>query len=383
MKARPKIALVANTSWSIYNFRLGLIIQLQKSGFQVLIIAPKDDFSGKLIKIGCDFAPIKLDSYGKNPLNDVGIIFQLRRIYLQYQPHIIFHYTIKPNIYGSIAAFSCKIPAIAVTTGLGLLSADSNSKLLRLISFSLYRLAGRLTSEMWFLNEPNRQLFIERKIIEPRKAHLLPSEGVDTDWFKPDPKFVSTPKKHMTFLFAGRFIKDKGIFEFAEAARLIIKRYPQVRFQIVGFINIENPSFISESQLKEWESEKILTYLGETNDIRSYLQNADCIVYPSYYGEGLSRILLEAASMATPIITTNSTGCREVVIPNVSGFLCKPRNVSDLVAKIEHFIKSTPKKREKMGQKAREFIESNFNESIIIELYLESIKRYLPMPYEK
>ena len=383
MKARPKIALVANTSWSIYNFRLGLIIQLQKSGFQVLIIAPQDDFSTKLTEIGCEFIPIRLDNYGINPLNDISIIFQLRRIYLQHQPDIIFHYTIKPNIYGSIAAFLCKIPAIAITTGLGLLSADSNNKLLRLISFSLYRLAGRLASEMWFLNEPNRQLFIERKIIEPYKAHLLPSEGVDINWFKPDPKLISTPKKHLTFLFAGRFIKDKGIFEFAEAARLIIKRYPQARFQIVGFIDVKNPSFISEKQLREWESEKILTYLGETTDIRPYLQEADCIVYPSYYGEGLSRILLEAASMATPIITTNSTGCREVVIPNVSGFLCKPRNVSDLVTKIEHFIKLTPKKRKKMGQKAREFVENNFNESIIIELYLESIKRYFPISYEE
>lgn len=383
MKARPKIALVANTSWSIYNFRLGLINQLQKSGFQVLIVAPKDDFSAKLIEVGCDFAPIRLDNYGKNPLNDVAIIFQLRRIYLDHQPHIVFHYTIKPNIYGSIAAFLCKIPAIAITTGLGLLSADSNSKLIRLISFSLYRLAGRLTSEMWFLNEPNRQLFIEKRIIEPHKAHLLPSEGVDIDWFKPNSKLSLTPKNYLTFLFAGRFIKDKGIFEFAEAARLIIKRYPQARFQIVGFINVENPSFISERQLKEWESEKILTYLGETTDIRPYLKEADCVVYPSYYGEGLSRILLEAASMATPIITTNNTGCREVVIPNVSGLLCKPRNVSDLVTKIEYFINLTPKKRKKMGQKAREFIEHNFNESIIIELYLESIKRYLPMPYEE
>jgi glycosyltransferase involved in cell wall biosynthesis len=378
LKTREKIAIVANTSWSIYNFRLGLITHLQKLGFQIIAIAPKDDFSAKLQEIGCDYVPLELDSYSRNPLHDINIAFQLRAIYREYRPDIIFHYTIKPNIYGSIAAWWCKIPSIAVTTGLGILSNTSVNCFAKSISLLLYRLAGRLTNEMWFLNEPNRQVFIKKNIISPAKAHILPSEGVDTEWFKPsDPLMPKSSRNHLNFLFAGRFIRDKGIFELAEAARLIIKRYPQARFQVLGFVNSENPSCISETQLKNWESEKILTYLGETTDVRPYLENADCVVYPSYYGEGLSRILLEAGAMGIPIITTDNVGCQEVVIPNVSGFICKSRNVTDLVKKIELFIGLTPTRRKKMGEKSREYVVSNFRETIVIELYMEAIKRNL------
>jgi glycosyltransferase involved in cell wall biosynthesis len=377
-----KIAFVANTSWSIYNFRLGLINHLQNLGFQIVVIAPRDEFSAKLIAIGCDFVPIELESYSINPFHDINIVFQLRSIYQKHRPDIIFHYTIKPNIYGSIAAAWCNIPSIAITTGLGMLSTSSNNKISNEIALSLYRLAGVFTNEMWFLNEPNRQVFIKKNIIRFKKAHLLPSEGVDTEWFKPRRNGEKAPRKHLNFLFAGRLIRDKGIFEFVEAARLVIKKYPQARFQILGFISAKNPSSISEKQLKKWESEKILTYLGETTDVRPYLEDADCILYPSYYGEGISRILLEAGSMAIPIITTDNTGCREVVIPNVSGFLCKPKNVPDLVKNIEQFICLTKEKREKMGKKSREYITSNFDESIIIALYIEAIKQHLPYTEE-
>ena len=377
MEKKQIIALVANTSWSIYNFRLGLILHLQTLGFQILVVAPKDDFSVKLTDIGCEFAPITLKSYGRNPIHDALLILQLRRIYRQYNPDIIFHYTIKPNTYGSIAAYLCGIPCIAVTTGLGILSKSKNN-FIEYISLSLYRLAGRLTSEMWFLNEPNRQVFLEKNIISPEKAHLLPSEGIDTEWFKPMQNAGKILTKQINFIFAGRFIRDKGIFELAEAARLIIKRYPQAHFQILGFVNTENPLSVSEAQLKKWEKEKILTYLGATEDVRPYLEAADCMVYPSYYGEGLSRILLEAAAMAKPIITTDNTGCREVVLANISGFLCKPQNVSDLVLQIERFIHLTKEKREKMGAKSREYVINNYEQSIVIELYIEALKRYLP-----
>ncbi len=367
---------MANTSWSIYNFRLGLIKELQNLGFQILVIAPLDEFSAKLREMGCDFIPIKLESYGVNPFGDIGIIFQLRSIYLKHHPNIIFHYTIKPNIYGSIAAKWCNIPSIAITTGLGVLSTFDN-KFSNKIALALYRLAGALTNEMWFLNESNRQDFTEKNIIPLEKAHLLPSEGVDTEWFKPTLNSEKSSKTHLNFLFAGRLIRDKGIYEFVEAARLITKKYPKAKFQILGFVNMKNPSSISAIQLKQWESERIISYLGETTDVRPYLDAADCVLYPSYYGEGLSRILLEAAAMAIPIITTDSTGCREVVVPNISGFLSKPRNISDLVQNIERFICLTKEKREKMGKKARQHVKNNFDETIVISLYIEAIKRNL------
>ena len=372
---RQTIAIVSNTSWSIYNFRLGLIRHLKQQGFEVLVIAPKDTFSSKLIAEGFHYHHVDIQNYGINPFFDLKTVRQLVRIYRVYHVDFIFHYTIKPNIYGSCAAAWTKVPSIAVTTGLGHMFTFKND-LLRFLIVKMYRFAVSFAREVWFLNESDRLTFITHNIIKAEKTYLLPSEGVNTDYFKDDCTPINPSHKRLVFLFAGRLLWDKGIGELVEAARYIAKKYPFVDFQLLGFIDLKNPNSVQPEQITDWQDENIIKYLGETSDVKSVLCHTDCLVFPSYYREGVSRILLEAASMGKPIITTDNIGCREVVNDNETGFLCQPQNVEDLIEKIEKFINLTQKQQIEMGLKGREKMLCEFDEAIIIEKYMNKIKQY-------
>ena len=374
---RKTIAIVSNTSWSIYNFRLGLIRYLKASGFEVLLVAPKDTFTSKLIAEGFGYQHVDIDNYGVNALSDLQTVGQLVRIYRQHHVDFIFHYTIKPNIYGTIAAAWCKIPSIAVTTGLGHMFTFKNS-LLRFGILKMYRFAASLSKEVWFLNQSDRQTFVEHRIVKPEKTFVLPSEGINIDWFKADyPPITNSLRPKLKFLFAGRLIWDKGIGEVAEAARIIKKQYANVEFLLVGFIDLANPNSVQPEQIQAWQNEKILRYLGETTDMRSILRQIDCLVFPSFYREGVSRILLEAAATGRPIITTDNVGCREVVNDGSTGYLCEPRNVADLTDKIVRFIQLSPAQRLQMSQLARQKVVAEFDERLIIEQYAAKIEQYL------
>ncbi len=373
---RQTIAIVSNTSWSIYNFRLGLIQHLKKQGFEVLVIAPKDAFSSKLISEGFHYHHVDIQNYGINPFSDIKTALQLIRIYRKNKVDFIFHYTIKPNIYGTCAAAWCKIPSIAVTTGLGHMFTFKND-LLRFLIINMYRFAAKLSREVWFLNETDKQTFVDYNIVNSEKAYLLPSEGVNTDYFIDDCPTLNKDKEKLIFLYAGRLLWDKGIGELVEAARFIKQKYDFVEFKLLGFIDLNNPNSVMPEQITDWQDEKIIQYLGETTDVKSVLCQIDCLVFPSYYREGISRILLEAASMGKPIITTDNIGCREVVDNNETGYLCQPQNVQDLIEKIEKFIHLSPEQRKCMSMKARQKMVSEFDEGIIIEHYMNKINRHL------
>lgn len=370
-----KIAIVSNTSWSIYNFRLGLLRRLKADGYNVVVIAPKDNFSAKIIAEGIAYEEIFLKNHGTNPFSELLVYRQLSKIYKKLNPDLIFHYTIKPNIYGSLAAANNNIPSIAITTGLGHLF-DFKNGLVRWLTFRLYKIAARLSKEIWFLNENDKDVFVYKGITTHDKAKVLKSEGINTKWFKPN-----NEKKFLTpynFIFAGRLLLDKGIREFVEAAKIINKTYPQTFFKIIGFINQTNPNSVPYEQLHEWQKEKFISYEGETTDIRPYLEQADCLIFPSYYREGISRILMEAAAMETPIITTDNVGCRDVVDHEKNGYLVKPRDVDDLVKSIERFIELHEEDKLLMGKLGREKMIDEFEESKIIKHYLTIINRYLP-----
>jgi glycosyltransferase involved in cell wall biosynthesis len=370
------IAIVSNTSWSIYNFRLGLIQHLKKQGFEVLVIAPKDAFSSKLISEGFHYHHVDIQNYGINPLSDIRTAWQLVRIYRKNKVDFIFHYTIKPNIYGTCAAAWCKIPSIAVTTGLGHMFTFKND-LLRFLIVNMYRFAALLSREVWFLNETDKQTFIEHNIVKLKKTYLLPSEGVNTNYFKDDCEPLKNKNNKLIFLYAGRLLWEKGIGELVEAARYIKQKYDFVEFELLGFIDLKNPNTVMPEQISVWQDEKTIHYLGETTDVKSVLCQIDCLLFPSYYREGVSRILLEAASMGKPIITTDNIGCREVVVDNETGYLCQPQNVKDLIDKIEKFIQLSPTQRKAMSMKARQKTVEEFDEDIIIGHYMDKINYYL------
>ncbi|HMO41199.1 MAG TPA: glycosyltransferase family 4 protein [Saprospiraceae bacterium] len=371
------IAITGNYARWVYQFRIGLLRKLQQSGIKVVVIAAPDRFERKFIKEKFLFEPIRINFYGNNPLDDAALLQQLYHIYRKHEIDAVIHYTIKPNIYGGMAAKMLGIPSYAVVTGMGHVSNRANG-LISWAGLKLYRLALPLHRKVMVLNQRDQRELLQMKMVESRKLMLLPGEGVDTHFFQP----LSDKKmpEHPSFLFSGRLMADKGIFEFVQAARVIRQRHPQVRFRILGMLDPKGIHSIPIQTVKQWVNEGVIEYLGETVDVRPFLAKADCVVLPSYYREGLSRILMEAASMETPIITTDQAGCREVVDDGRTGFLCRPQDVAHLVAKMEAFIHLDKIDRLIMGKNARMKMERQYDESIIIQQYLDLLQEDFLLP---
>lgn len=344
------------------------------TGYEVHVAAPKDSFSAKLISLGTVYHSIPINNHGASPIADIKLTVALTRLYKKIKPDLIFHYTIKPNIYGSIASYFSKSTSILITTGLGHLF-DFKNGLVQMITIFLYKMAARLSKEVWFLNENDRDIFIYKGVVDRQKTKVIKSEGIDIEHFKLlGDKKVYQP---LSFLFAGRLIKDKGVEIFVKAARAIRKEYPDIQFNILGFIDENNPNSISYDQLTRWQGKKYIVYLGETDNIKPFIEKASCLVFPSFYREGISRILMEAASMETPIVTTDNVGCREVVDHGKNGFLCEPQSVSDLVNKLKQFIKLDDTDRTVMGKLGRQKMIREFSERKVIREYQKTIKKFV------
>ncbi|MCW3482253.1 glycosyltransferase family 4 protein [Neisseriaceae bacterium JH1-16] len=375
MSNPPCILICSNTAWSIYNFRKALLETLQDNGYKIVVVAPRDNFSPLLAKLGCTCIDMAMSAKGMNPLEDAKLMIRLLRVYRAHAPDFIFHYTIKPNIYGSLAASIAGIPSIAITTGLGY--AFLSSGLVSFIAKKLYKLALYFPKEVWFLNQDDRKEFVERKLTHSKKTFLLPGEGVDTRHFSPTGK--PRPDEVFRFLLIARMLWDKGVGEYVEAARFIRRRHPDTVFQLLGALDAENPSVIGKSQMDAWQAEGIIEYLGTTKDVRPAIAQADCVVLPSYR-EGISRTLLEAAAMAKPIVATDVPGCKDVVIDTASGLLCKPRNAKALTSALEKMRLLSEQERASYGQAGRKLVEESFSDPLVIEHYLSALRRYRVTP---
>ena len=266
------------------------------------------------------------------------------------------------------------IPSLAVTTGLGFVFNSNN--LLTRLTRSLYKFSLRFPSKVFFLNADDKNVFLQNKIIPKEKALLLPSEGIDTDYYQPIPP--SLKQKEFTFLLIARLLWEKGVGEYVEAARILRSDDKiNARFLLIGYIDSDNPGGINKTQIQQWSDEGIVEYRGTAEDIRATISESDCVVLPSYYREGVPRTLLEAASMAKPIITTNNVGCREVIDDGINGFICKSKDSENLSEVIRKMIQLTPEEREKMGQSGRNKILNQFDEKIVINIYLKEIEQAL------
>ncbi|MCZ4673876.1 glycosyltransferase family 4 protein [Citrobacter sedlakii] len=377
LEANRHILLVANTLWSVYNFRYGVIRSLIENGYKVTVVGPHDQYVQQLTEMGCNIELINLSPQGKNPFKDLCLIYELISIYKKLKPDFIFHYTIKLNIYGSIAAKLTNSKSIAITTGLGFVF-NQDTILTKFISL-LYSLAFRYSKEVWFLNNDDKAIFIKKNILKEDKAFILESEGVDTEYFAPAIKENSSVEltSGVTFLLIARMLWEKGVGEYVEAARRIKEKYADVRFQLLGACDSENPGAISSQEISNWHREGIIEYLGVTKDIRPFITNADCVVLPSFYREGVPRVLMEAASMAKPIITTDNVGCKDVIIDGQTGFLCKSRDANDLVKVMLEFIAAPQVDKLRMGDCGRELMKEKFDEKIIIDIYHRTLDKYL------
>jgi glycosyltransferase involved in cell wall biosynthesis len=370
-KQKKKIAIVANSAWSVYNFRMDLIRHFLIR-YDVLIIAPRDEFVPELTQTGCRFLHIHFNNRSENPLRDYALYRSLKKIYITEKPDIIFHYVIKPNIYGSLAASKAGVRSVAVVTGLGY-TFDRNNWLKRIVSF-LYRMALKKAMEVWFLNEEDANLFIQRKLVSPQKIKILPGEGINTDFFSPQTNKPVARTKAFQFLMATRLLKTKGVGIFVEAAGILGKKYRDVRFELIGFFEKNHPDSISESELKYWQRKGIIQYSGFARDVRPFLRQADCFVFPSFYHEGIPRCLLEAAAMEVPIITSQNTGCREVVQEGLNGFLCRPNHAGELARRMEEMMSLTNAQRSVFGRNGRALVSERFGMERILLEYDRTLK---------
>ena len=373
------IAFVGNTSFSLYKFRLGVMKSFLSEGYEVIAIAPEDEYSSLFQKEKIKYISIEIDGKGKSIFADAKLICSFAEIYKKEKIDFIFHYTIKPNIYGSLAARYLKIPSIAITTGLGFSFKKKN--IFNLFVKTLYRFSLQKVLEVWFINANDKDTFVNNGIIQKKKAYILPSEGIDTDYYYPQTKTAKSDK--FTFLLLSRLIKEKGIEEYVAATEILKDRGLNVECQLLGKQEKESSKSISVDTVKSWHKENKINYLGEFIDIRKFIANSDCIVLPSYYMEGVPRCLMEAMSMERPIITTDNVGCRELIVDRVNGYMCEPKNILDLASKMELIYNNTISERQSMGENGRRMILDSFDENKIIEQYHIKFKSYFSESHAK
>lgn len=363
------ICLVCNTAWAMYTYRPGLIRSLLAHGVRVTVLSQPDRTIEPLRAMGVTCIDIPIESKGTNPLTDLKTVWMLWRQYRRLKPDLVFHYTIKPNIYGTLAAALAGVKSIAVTTGLGYVFIQHS--LAARVAKQLYRLAFRFPREVWFLNPDDERTFLQADLLaRPERAALLPGEGVDLDQFPLTP--LAADKPHFDFLLVGRLLWDKGVGEYAAAARIVKARHPQARFRLLGPAGVANPSAIPIVQIETWVREGTLEWLGETDDVRPYLRDADCVVLPSYR-EGMPRTLLEASALGRPIVATRVPGCQDVVTDGVTGLLCDVRNADDLAAKMLKLIEMSSAQRADMARAGRAKVETEFDEKAVVRRYFNAI----------
>ena len=369
---KGKIALVSNSAWSLYNFRLDVIRHLLAEGAQILVISPDDEYSSLLVKEGCEFIPVDFNNRSENPILDLGLYFQLKRIYTEKKPDIIFHYVIKPNIFGSLAAAACNIKSVAVITGLGYSFAKKNW--LYKVVKGLYKRALTKTKEVWFLNNEDAKAFINEGIVEIKRIKVLPGEGVNTDYFAPENGNSIVESVRFRFLMSTRLLRSKGIAVYADAARIVKNKGYDVDFDLIGFFEKNHPDSIPEEDLTKWENEGLIRYHGFAKDVRPYLRNTQCFVFPSFYNEGVPRCLMEAASMEIPIITSYNRGCKEVVLNNSNGYVCNLNDPFDVADKMEKMILLSDEERHRLGKNGRALVIKKFNVEAVIKEYDRTLK---------
>ena len=372
-----KIVITVNSSWNIYNFRMGLVEAFIQKGYEVIAAAPPDEYSALLEKAGCKFYPLKMENKGSNPVKDIALYFQLRRIYKKVRPDIILQFTIKPNIYGTLAASALGIPVINNVSGLGTTFLHNN--IISRAAHLLYKFSFRYATKVFFQNDDDRQLFLQKKLVKKEAAALVPGSGVKIEKYNPGPFRRNQP---LVFLVIARLLYDKGVVEYIDAIKIIKSRNLAARFQIMGALDEQSSLGIPRATLDKWIKDDLVEYIPFQKDILPYLGKADCIVLPSYR-EGTPKTLLEGAAMAKPLITTDVPGCREAVDDGRSGYLCRVKDPVDLADKIQKVIELTDSDLMRLGQNSREKVVLMFDERFVVDEYLKSIHQILSNKKER
>jgi glycosyltransferase involved in cell wall biosynthesis len=367
-----KIILVANTDWYLYNFRLSLASFLRAHGHEISMVSPNGPYAPKIRQAGFHWLewPVGRKSVGPAELLAIG---WLARLYRRESPDLVHHFTVKPVLYGSMAARLAHVPRVVNSvTGLGyvFLQNSMKARLLRWAVLGLYHLAFQPTRQAFiFENCYDREFFEQKKLISPGSGMLIEGVGVDTDTFTPSPE----PEGTCLVVLPARMLWDKGVGIAVEAARLLKKENRPIRLALVGPTDPGNPANIPESTLQGWVDEGIVEWWGFQEDMRAVYRKANLVILPSF-GEGIPTVLLEAGACGRAIIASNVSGCRDVICDGETGLLVQPKDPVGLAQAIQR-LASDPALRAKLAMAGRAQVVDRFSTEIINRQTLEVYQR--------
>lgn len=361
-----RILISSITDSGVLRVRKEIICAFLKDGHEVIVVTPASNVYPKIEEMGCKFIPINMDGHGINPIKDIFVIMSYRRILKHVQPDVVLTFTIKPNLYCGINCRMMSIPQVMNITGFG--TALAYPGLRQKLLVSMYRFVAKKVTRIFFQNQSDLNHFKDWHIASEKQYHLLPGSGVNLSCFVPTP--YPSDENGIHFLFISRIIKEKGISNYIEAARVIKEKHSNTYFHVFG-----NATDAYADKLKQAQEDGYIIYHGRVNNIADYQKSSHCTVLPSYYPEGICNVLLEGAASGRPVITCNHPGCREAVDDGVTGYLVNIDDTHDLVLKLEQFLGLSNDERVKMGLAGRKKMECEFDRNIVVEAYMNEISK--------
>jgi len=327
-----------------------------------------DDFAARLVsELGAEHLPLPLDGKSVGPIRELRSLVFIGRTVRRLKPAYVFNFTVKMNIYGGLVCALNRVPFANNISGLGT-AFIHDSWLFRRVR-QVYGLVNKRAEHLFFQNEEDLSVFRRSGLLGDTPVTLLPGSGVDLQRFQASPLPVSGP---VIFLMIARLLGDKGVREYAEAAALLKKHGENVRCQLLGQLGVSNRTAITEEEVNAWQASGWVEYLGETDDVRPFIEKCHVLVLPSYR-EGMPRTVLEAAAMGRPAIVTDVPGCRQAIEPDVTGWLCEARNSHSLAEQMERVLRMALQDVEKAGALARRRMEESFSEERVVTVYLNCL----------
>ena len=345
---------------------------LRQKGFQVIAIAPYDEYSLKLQEDGFVYHEVKINGGGINPFEELKSVYNFSKAFQLHRVDLVLSFTHKANLYSIFAGIFSNTFCIPNISGLG--RAFIKKSWLSLIVRALYKVSLTRVPKVFFQNLDDLNVFQKLSLLKKDQAIYVPGSGIDLNRFSSS-HYSPRPFDQTQFILIGRMLWDKGVGEFVEAAKTVKIKYPQTKFILIGPSDYDNASAIALATLKDWEAKGIIQYMGQLGNVIPQIEAADVVVLPSYR-EGLPRSLLEACAIGRPLIATNVPGCKDLVIEGVTGFLCNPKDANGLAKVMMSFLNLSELEKKEIGLNARRLVEDKFDHHIVINRYLKIIQEF-------
>ncbi|MFG1172097.1 glycosyltransferase family 4 protein [Erwiniaceae bacterium CAU 1747] len=365
-----KIVITANTSWYIFNFRLSTILALINAGFRVVVLTADNLYEKQIVGVGAEFETMFMDQKSKNLVKEIASVLSYWKAIKRIKPDVILSFTPKSNIYASLVSRLTGTKIISNVSGLGG-EFDKKSIISQLV-LKLYKISFASNAHVFFQNQDDRKLLVDAGCVKPELSSRIFGSGVNLTRFYPEDK--SGPQ--IKFIFVARLLKLKGTLHYLNAAKSLMAQYPNSTFSILGVYDPAEKD-VTPELIKKYADDGSINFLGKSDNVESVIREYDAIVLPSWYREGVPKALLEGAASGLAIITTDSVGCRDVVIDGYNGFICQPNSLSSLISALDKYLNLSREERETLGTNSRKFAEKYCDEKNILDEYLSCIKRII------